>query len=279
MLRKNLETIFEECNQNGIFVAIDETCETYILDKQSLRKIFTENPQYFGYMYLQIDNKFEFVEEIREEGSAEVYFGFGSLTVKNLNKTTSTIMSIFKKYNYEVVLDKQTNEKFYVVLSDNDIPSSYMKYLCENFANNETDEDETEDKEKSETEEEEEDDKDKSDTEDEDEEDIEKSDTEDEEGEEDIEKSGGEDEEDIEKSETEDTVEVSYGHDEEELSVDTQNEEEEIYGSGDESDKSKKESGVKSDDEDESDCDSDESCPEGCVCWNCKAEREETEDK
>ena len=120
MLRKNLETIFEECNQNGIFVAIDETCETYILDKQSLRKIFTENPQYFGYMYLQIDNKFEFVEEIREEGSAEVYFGFGSLTVKNLNKTTSTIMSIFKKYNYEVVLDKQTNEKFYVVLSDND---------------------------------------------------------------------------------------------------------------------------------------------------------------
>ena len=52
-----------------------------------------------------------------------------------------------------------------------------------------------------------------------------------------------------------------------------------IYGSGDESDKSKKESGVKSDDEDESDCDSDESCPEGCVCWNCKAEREETEDK
>lgn len=274
MLRKNLETIFEECNQNGIFVAIDETCETYILDKKSLRKIFLENPQYFGYMYLQIGDRFEFVEEIKEEGSAEVYFGFDSLTVKNLNKTATTIMSIFKKYSYEVGFDKQKGQKFYIVLSDSDVPSSYMKYLCENFSCNDTEDDEeTHNKETTEEEEEEE-----NNTEDEEQLSLitqEKSDEDDEideESEHVNSKSGEEDEEesehvDLESDEDEDESEHEDESDHVKSEGEDEEESEHVKSEGEEREH------VKS--EEESECESDESCPEGCVCWNCRAEKEE----
>ena len=96
----NLKDIFEEFENNEIYVNLDET---YFYTPNKNIKYKKEN--YIGYIESFISNQNEvdeIIESLKEEGSAIVKYNFKSLSKTIYNENIPIILrSIFNTFSYE----------------------------------------------------------------------------------------------------------------------------------------------------------------------------------
>jgi hypothetical protein len=118
--RSNLQIIFNECDFRGIFISWNESC----CDICNGNKLSTHpaHKGYFNSLSKTIDNT---MEELSEEGSSLVYFGFDIITRNVMKNVGYTIESIFKKNGYDVTWDETMKTKIGVVITEIDLPVGF----------------------------------------------------------------------------------------------------------------------------------------------------------
>jgi hypothetical protein len=115
--RSNLQIIFNECDFRGIFISWDESC----CNVNNLSK-YPAHKGYVNSLSQTIDNT---MEELSEEGSSLVYFGFDRITRNVMKNVGYTIESIFKNNGYEVTWDETMKTKIGVVITEIDLPVGF----------------------------------------------------------------------------------------------------------------------------------------------------------
>lgn len=124
MERSNLRVVFDECSKRGILTSLNEsccdTCNTCTLDME-LKK----HPECFGYVYSHAQTVDNVMEELLEEGSSTIFFGFDGRTDKDLKKTGYALASILKKYGYIVDWNEKMTRKIAVVIEETDLPPGF----------------------------------------------------------------------------------------------------------------------------------------------------------
>ena len=126
MKRSHLRVVFDECSKRGILTSLNEsccdTCNTCALNLE-----LEKHPECFGYVYSHAQTVDRVMEELLEEGSSTIFFGFDGRTEKDLKKTGYALASILKKHGYIVDWNENMTRKIAVVIEESDLPPGFKE--------------------------------------------------------------------------------------------------------------------------------------------------------
>ena len=116
-------------------------CDT--CNRDILNTILDDKKTYKGYVFSYSECIDSVMEQIEEEGSSLIVFGFAGKTRKDTKAVGYILESIFKKNGYEVDWNENMDKKISVVVIESDIPPHFKeKWDIQQADNEEWSEDE-----------------------------------------------------------------------------------------------------------------------------------------
>lgn len=124
MNRTNLRVVFDECTERGILTSLNESC-CDTCNSTDMIITLEKKPEFFGFVFSHAQTVDHVMEELLEDGSATILFGFGGKTEKDDKKTGYALASILKKHGYIVDWNERLDRKIAVVIEESDLPPGF----------------------------------------------------------------------------------------------------------------------------------------------------------
>lgn len=124
MNRSNLRVVFDECTERGILTSLNESC-CDTCNSTDMIITLEKKPEFFGFVFSHAQTVDNVMEELLEDGSATILFGFAGKTEKDDKKTGYALASILKKHGYIVDWNERLDRKIAVVIEESDLPPGF----------------------------------------------------------------------------------------------------------------------------------------------------------
>ena len=122
METSNLQTVFDECERQGIIVEFSGSfCHA------DLREQLEHRRDMHGFVFVDPQGVASALEELGEEGSALVYFSFDGRNATDLQNVGCGFTSMLRNHGYVVDWNPSLGMKVGVVISRDDLPPGFIR--------------------------------------------------------------------------------------------------------------------------------------------------------